>query len=667
MSTQINSEYITNDEDIPYTSDNSTSIGTYSNKFKKNTLKKSKHMIKSVSSISTKRDLSEIYSSEPSWVETSSGEFSESFSTSTTYSESSRVKSKSQKILTRPSRAYLTKKAEVLARSEWLPMLLKTHPDVYNLRDRLTPLYRALAFSQMYKGKSQISHEVLLQLVMQYLEYHGLGSCVRILEKESKVKMKSRNIDDCRLITLIKLCIKDVEQVYELAMDKCEKEHELETNKSLLTEILNSMNLLDNQNLDNNNVNIWDEKEENIIYEDDNKTISMASLNRLIEKLTPSDNVDQNFVNIFLTTFTIFTKPDIFLIKLIQRYNYPYKNSISDIEYKMTYLPIQIRIINIMKQWIEQYIYDFDENTISNIKEFLIKVVKKDHPAHVGSLLDLLNNRTSFVNYTNLYLPLKEPKPIVPKNIFSMNLTWEDIDDEELARQFTLIEFDIFKKIRITELLNQAWNKSKLKYKAPNIIKMINRFNEVSLWASSIILTSNKLKQRVKILTKLINIADHLRKLNNFSTLMAFVAVFNSSSINRLKHTFSELPPKTLETLNDLTRLMDIYEGHREYKSQLESSSPPCIPYLGMYLSELVFLDEANDTLIGDLINFRKCRILFNIISKIRHYQQIGYNLQSVYQIQKFLLNLQPKLDEKEMYKLSCIIEPKDVEKSTLQ
>src|SRR5690606_3294861 len=112
--------------------------------------------------LSKRYTLSDKCSTGSSWLETSSGEFSEVTLTSTAYTNSSKRKSKSEKILTRPSKGYLGKRIEVLARSEWILRVLQSHPDVNNLRDRLTPLYRTLALSQIYKGKSQVPHDLLL-------------------------------------------------------------------------------------------------------------------------------------------------------------------------------------------------------------------------------------------------------------------------------------------------------------------------------------------------------------------------------------------------------------------------------------------------------------------------------------------------------------------------
>lgn len=41
------------------------------------------------------------------------------------------------------------------------------------------------------------------------------------------------------------------------------------------------------------------------------------------------------------------------------------------------------------------------------------------------------------------------PEPIIIKNVFSTRLTINDVDDQELARQITLVEFELFRQIKV--------------------------------------------------------------------------------------------------------------------------------------------------------------------------------------------------------------------------
>lgn len=98
-----------------------------------------------------------------------------------------------------------------------------------------------------------------------------------------------------------------------------------------------------------------------------------------------------------------------------------------------------------------------------------------------------------------------------------------DFDKTEVARHLCVLEFEAFSKILPTECLNQAWNKKEKETKAVNITAVIKRFNEVpililqklvsqilqvSCWVSSMLVTTEELKARTALLTRVIEIAD---------------------------------------------------------------------------------------------------------------------------------------------------------------
>jgi hypothetical protein len=76
----------------------------------------------------------------------------------------------------------------------------------------------------------------------------------------------------------------------------------------------------------------------------------------------------------------------------------------------------------------------------------------------------------------------------------------------------------------------------------------------------------------------------------------------------------------------------------KQLRENLKYADPPCIPYLGntsnsiphpsssisllgVYLSDLTFLEEGNpDVLSNGLINFGKCRALANAMQAITHH-----------------------------------------------
>ena len=76
--------------------------------------------------------------------------------------------------------------------------------------------------------------------------------------------------------------------------------------------------------------------------------------------------------------------------------------------------------------------------------------------------------------------------------------------------------------------------KSRSNVDAPNIMKLINRFNEIGYWIATEILTKSE-KVQVKVVRQFIRIGVHCLRLGNYNSLMEIVSGLNSSSISRLK------------------------------------------------------------------------------------------------------------------------------------
>lgn len=249
------------------------------------------------------------------------------------------------------------------------------------------------------------------------------------------------------------------------------------------------------------------------------------------------------------------------------------------------------------------------------------------------------------------------PDPIIPPNIFSNTLTFLDIDEKELARQMTLIDFEMFQKIKPFELLNQAWSKPKLRHRAVNVLGMIRRFNVVSCWVATEILALPCVRDRARIMTKFIKIAEEAATLRNWNTVMSITAGLNFSSVHRLKFTFDEVPAAQQRAKVELDRITATEGNFKAYRAMLATQPPPCLPYLGVHLTDLTFMDENPDN-YGHLINFSKRTLIFNIISLLQQYQQTAFNLQPVHQILNYLQKLHGS-DDQELYHLSLKWEPR--------
>jgi len=232
-----------------------------------------------------------------------------------------------------------------------------------------------------------------------------------------------------------------------------------------------------------------------------------------------------------------------------------------------------------------------------------------------------------------------------------------------LAIHIAIIEFNIFKKLKPSELMNSAWTKPTTKHLSLHVIHLISRFNAVSYWVSSLILWQEKLQDRVKVVIKFIELAAALDKINSFNSVLEILSGINNSSVNRLRITFAEIPKKHQMTLLNLNEKMNPYQNYSHYRKLLRTCVVPCLPYLGVYLTDLIFIEEGNqDMPETGLINFKKRRQMYNIIEEIQTYQIESYPTKDIRAAIMVYLIAVPFNDEEELYRISLIREPRGVE-----
>ena len=85
------------------------------------------------------------------------------------------------------------------------------------------------------------------------------------------------------------------------------------------------------------------------------------------------------------------------------------------------------------------------------------------------------------------------------------------------------------------ELLDKAWNGPEASWKAPHLIELIERVNNLSLWVASIIVFPSLPKQRKKHFQRLLSISHCLVELHNYSSAFAFLGGLNNPAVTRLK------------------------------------------------------------------------------------------------------------------------------------
>ncbi|KAK2014686.1 RasGEF domain-containing protein [Colletotrichum eremochloae] len=403
-----------------------------------------------------------------------------------------------------------------------------------------------------------------------------------------------------------------------------------------------------------------------------------GTLEALVEQLTRHDKLDSNFNNTFLLTYRSFTTAQDLFKLLVNRFGIQPPEGLSQQDFEAwrdrKQKLIRFRVVNILKSWFDNFwMEEHNEESkqlIRDVYTFARDTVKSTETPGSAPLMSVLDQRLSGqqAGARRMVQTLNQntPSPIMPKNM--KKLKFLDIDVTEFARQLTIIESRLYGKIKPTECLNKTWQKKVADGEpepAPNVKALILHSNQMTNWVAEMILAQMDVKKRVIVIKHFVAVADKCRSLNNFSTLTSIISALGTAPIARLKRTWDQVPQRTQAVLETMRKLMASTKNFGEYREALHVANPPCIPFFGVYLTDLTFIEDGIPSIIKktNLINFAKRAKTAEVIRDIQQYQAVGYSLQPVPELQDYIIsNMQAAGDVHEMYDKSLQVEPRERE-----
>ncbi|CAN9408108.1 unnamed protein product [Alternaria alternata] len=407
--------------------------------------------------------------------------------------------------------------------------------------------------------------------------------------------------------------------------------------------------------------------------------ISGGSLPALVEQLTTFESTpDVIFVNAFYLTFRLFTTPLDLAQCLIDRFDYIGSSQTVGV-------PVRLRVYNVFKGWLESHwCGESDSAALGVILAFatgklraampaagkrLAELTSKVTEVRAGALVPRLVSSISKTGASNSAFTLADsnvPSPIVTKSQLNAlrgskegrtQCSILDFDPLELARQFTIIESRLFCAIQPEELLALEWTKKK-DSKARNL---------------------EDAKKRAVVIKQWVKVAAKCLELNNYDSLMAIICSLNSSMVMRLKRTWELVSAKTKTRLDELKAITDVGRNYAVLRQRLQNHIAPCIPFVGIYLTDLTFIDVGNGTtrqLPGDsgsdsvsVINFDKHMKTAKIIGQLQSFQ-VPYRLAAIPEMQEWMesqiqrMHASDQANVQSYYRRSLLLEPREAQHS---
>lgn len=126
----------------------------------------------------------------------------------------------------------------------------------------------------------------------------------------------------------------------------------------------------------------------------------------------------------------------------------------------------------------------------------------------------------------------------------------------------------------------------------------------------------------------------------------------------------------TTQSLAQIRKLMGANRNFTEYRLIVHSVNPPCIPFLGIYLQDLTFIEDGNPDYLrksNNLINFAKRHKAAEVIRELKQFQSFAYNFHPIPEFQDFIqINLDESHDVDRLYERSLVLEPRTNEPNSV-
>ena len=427
--------------------------------------------------------------------------------------------------------------------------------------------------------------------------------------------------------------------------------------------------------------------------------IKTITLDDLIYKLAHDFEQNSNIFTIVLYTYRMYITERQLFQKLIERFKVQIPINLTESE-KNQFLEnviskVQIKILLFIKFWFRLYGYQLlNDKKLEELFTELLYIIFTHKNAGRWIFLPLSQIFTEWDNLeyqeknmkTHFVIPTLNSKagnsslgkPLPSKINFPSSMHLISLPEyfvplplilqysHLLAKQFCLFDVENYKKLKLHELYDKNWTKANKYELSPNITYIIEMTNRISRLISYFILMNRQNKFRIVLYQYLIDLCHQLLEFHNFNTSYAVYAGLTCGPIDRLKRMIeekllNEQPPRDYKSkLERLKSIFSTKNNLHNLRNIQDSAVLPCIPYLGVYLHELFFLDDAYQTYADDdnyHLNYAKLKQIAENYNRIFNFKESKYHFHRADVIMNYIKGI-PAISEELIYDLSYKILP---------
>ena len=225
-----------------------------------------------------------------------------------------------------------------------------------------------------------------------------------------------------------------------------------------------------------------------------------------------------------------------------------------------------------------------------------------------------------------------------------------DFTDEEIARNLTLISYKMMSSIDINEIWNNNFSKEDKYTKAPNVMKLIDRFDKLMLFIIEDICSYETDKARARLITKWANIAQRCKDLHNYNDLLIINQCFDHYLLKKMISAWKKLSKSTLNLIDNINKFCNPEQCYINIRREMVNCKHIAyIPYLGILLKEIADIEKKYKYFkkFGEIncINCIKLQKIYWIVNKFFEFKNYTFTFTQINDL-NILNQLNPRTKE---------------------